>query len=551
MKMRKSSIIITKNNNIHRLYSKTNNMIVRTDQQGARFAFNIARLYFKHDLYEVMRWDKPKWIEKNVQKKYPKSSYEITSIPQHPKSILQINKNMNVLYYKPAIQNGSSYEDPRLFTYEYCIYCICYKRSLKDGHRVLIFPIDDPDTEIMLYYKHQKEIEKNWCPFEWKGRLLILYSIYPTLILECDLLTGICTEWKQSHRFSIFHNHLYYHLGTAPIFIGKRMFGMMHRRFEDDSYRNAFYELNPETLEPSWPSSWFSIDPHDSLIQYGCGINQINDKDHIELIFGINDMAISLHRLQTNELLQHLPPFSYDQFFSLPVFIISLKDSKRPAKDRVNEYFSNVIDIVGVDGRTLNINEWLYSLDIRFPINPHHTKGEIGCSASHIKIWQRIRDEQIPWTIIFEDDILFPKNWEQKLSKCLSIAFADSLTPYDLVYIGNQIDVNKTVSPVMTLDTFCTHAYMISLEGANKILSELLPYATSDNKYTGIIPIDCLLIQEMKSPNCRLHWTCFIDVEYIRSSHFSVSENAKNTGLVHQDPQFISTVSDKIPENRS
>lgn len=547
-----SENVIPENMNI--LFSKNNILMIYTNPERTRFGFNTARLYVHAHLYQVVRWDSPKWMENNLQGKYPKSILEIHSIPERSHSMLQISRDNEVLYYKPVVDDGTSYEDPRLFTYRDCVYCICYKRSEKDGHRVILFPIENPETEIVLYYKHHKTIEKNWCPFEWKQRLLILYSIYPTLILECNVSTGICREWKRSNRFapSSIADDFYYHLGTPPILIGKRMFGLMHRMFKKISYRNAFYELHPDTLEPSWPSSWFSIDPN-ILIQYGCGMRQRHAEGDIELVFGINDTAFSLLRLHPSELSRFLPPFSYDQFFSLPVFIISLKDSTRPAQDRVKKYFSN-IKMTGIDGRQLDREMWRHSVGIPFPVNPLRTKGEVGCAASHINIWEKIRRQQIPWSIIFEDDILFPDGWEQKLSECLSIAFPDSFNSYDLVYIGNQIDVEKVVSPVMKLDTFCTHAYMISLQGAHKIVSELLPHAkdkASDDKYTGVVPIDCFLIEEMKSPECRLNWTCFVDVQHIRSPAFSVSEDARNTGLVHQDPQFISTTSDKIPENLS
>lgn len=99
---------------------------------------------------------------------------------------------------------------------------------------------------------------------------------------------------------------------------------------------------------------------------------------------------------------------------------------------------------------------------------PHHGPGHKGCTLSHILLWKRIVEEELPFATIFEDDVLPHRDinhgighqwWEQ--------------TPKDaeIVYLGNMLQPPVEDTPVIKVGTHCTHAYVISLEGAKKCLA--------------------------------------------------------------------------------
>jgi GR25 family glycosyltransferase involved in LPS biosynthesis len=105
--------------------------------------------------------------------------------------------------------------------------------------------------------------------------------------------------------------------------------------------------------------------------------------------------------------------------------------------------------------------------------------GEIGCMTSHIKVWERIVAEGLERTLILEDDFL--GNGEMgKLD--------EPTVDFDMAYIGRW-KINKEVeeesvggSWVKPVASYCLHAYVVTLEGAKKLLN----YKIKQN----IIPAD-------------------------------------------------------------
>ena len=93
--------------------------------------------------------------------------------------------------------------------------------------------------------------------------------------------------------------------------------------------------------------------------------------------------------------------------------------------------------------------------------------GEIGCMVSHIHVWERIVAEGLKRTLILEDDFL--GNGE--------IGKLDEPTvDFDIAYLGRW-KINKKAeeasvggSWVTPTASYCTHAYVVTLEGAKKLL---------------------------------------------------------------------------------
>ena len=80
------------------------------------------------------------------------------------------------------------YEDPRVFTFRNKLWIITYFRGVnfpykslvntdKMGHNMMIFPLDQSEKPVLLYYDDMKSVEKNWMPFEYEDELYVVYSI--------------------------------------------------------------------------------------------------------------------------------------------------------------------------------------------------------------------------------------------------------------------------------------------------------------------------------------------------------------------------------------
>lgn len=57
----------------------------------------------------------------------------------------------------------------------------------------------------LLKYENMLSIEKNWVPFSAKGKLYLIYSSQPHLILEPDLTTGVCQKIANTQTQSMWH----------------------------------------------------------------------------------------------------------------------------------------------------------------------------------------------------------------------------------------------------------------------------------------------------------------------------------------------------------
>jgi hypothetical protein len=88
-----------------------------------------------------------------------------------------------------------------------------------------------------------------------------------------------------------------------------------------------------------------------------------------------------------------------------------------------------------------------------------------------LRLWRRVVDQALPYLLIFEDDVLprpdvtslGPTYWE------------DTPRDLDFIYLGNQMTVEPDFRDqrVVRALSWCTHAYIITLEGARRALALL------------------------------------------------------------------------------
>lgn len=207
------------------------------------------------------------------------------------------------------------------------------------------------------------------------------------------------------------------------------------------------------------------------------------------------------------------------------------------SKERISQAgFTNVHRFRGVDAELDDLPEaWSKHGSPKF--DPTDTefvqyKGKQGCALSHYGIWKDMMDNNVPFAIVFEDDVEFHCSWAE-----LGKAYWES-TPrdFDILYMGSQIEA-ETDANITVLPVFCTHAYMITLKGA-RIL-----YNLCVNRPGGTSTIDCIIINHMNEAfmsNGRIMpfkwyvWNASMFPDSAKTKEGSKWAK-RNAGLVYQD----------------
>jgi hypothetical protein len=159
-----------------------------------------------------------------------------------------------------------------------------------------------------------------------------------------------------------------------------------------------------------------------------------------------------------------------------------------------------------------------------FPNN----KGKQACALGHYHIWNLIIANNYKYAYVFEDDVTFHMAWQQSTN-----AFWEE-TPkdFDIVYMGSSFDVRSREKVIQT-PVFCTHAMIVSLEGARKALDICL------KDPQGTWTIDGMLRCNMESQRPTLNWYVWNGHALPRDPGAFTSpmwqHNMKNQGLVFQD----------------
>lgn len=152
-----------------------------------------------------------------------------------------------------------------------------------------------------------------------------------------------------------------------------------------------------------------------------------------------------------------------------------------------NAGFNNIEFFEGVDGFQADLEDISKKLGIRILDRIFIEKGSTGFTLSCILIWKKIIEENLPYLVVFEDDALphpafkdIAQTWFSKTDKDI-----------DLLYMGSQCDV-MTNEYVIEAPCFCTHAYVITNNGAKKLMN----YVYTESKIgSGVDKGDCLIIQ--------------------------------------------------------
>ena len=189
----------------------------------------------------------------------------------------------------------------------------------------------------------------------------------------------------------------------------------------------------------------------------------------------------------------------------------------------------SVIDDFNLELQPANLTHSIYF---------HRNNGAVGCYLSHLKVWQKILEEKIPYSLILEDDIDI-----DSLKACLdsNIIFQD----YDIVNLSQRIrwDNGRTLWDG-------AESYILSYRGAkklidttnfpkllNNIVPEVYPnikekdFIRWNNKPSIVAPVDKFMgycCEKSANDLIRLNYNLYPCISLTQESEVSYIKNAVN-----------------------
>ncbi|WP_391529492.1 glycosyltransferase family 25 protein [Photorhabdus akhurstii] len=162
------------------------------------------------------------------------------------------------------------------------------------------------------------------------------------------------------------------------------------------------------------------------------------------------------------------------------VFIINLKSNierKEAMRQQSNKIGLQVEFIEAVYGASMS-NEELTKVVYDYP-DCKLTKGEIGCSLSHLFIYEKMLRENIAHTLILEDDAILPNKIYNVISEIESMDDIKKPNVYLLNKVETYINNRKIKSNVLDIyqayEASGTHGYLINKTAAKELLEKLQP----------------------------------------------------------------------------
>lgn len=292
-------------------------------------------------------------------------------------------------------------------------------------------------------------------------------------------------------------------------------------------YQHYWMEIDVRDFSVTFVSSPFYI--FHLGVEFVSGIESI-DSNHVYLYYGVDDKMC----YKCVVTLQELRMMQWEAIKENGTcFIINMDRNAERYEQSVGRIkragFMNVERFAAVDAtRSEDLKrEWARHSNCKFGRDPSFivNKGEQGCNLSHMNCWLHIIEKRLPYAVIFEDDVLFHKDW-------LAIAksyFDATPKDFDILFMGSQIQ-GGSGDMIVSVPVYCTHAYIITLEGARKLYDFMITYSE------GMCVIDCMLRAGMCMKEPPFKWYAWNGMLYPDENrgvnpHWVI----RNTGLVYQD----------------
>jgi GR25 family glycosyltransferase involved in LPS biosynthesis len=221
-----------------------------------------------------------------------------------------------------------------------------------------------------------------------------------------------------------------------------------------------------------------------------------------------------------------------------PAFLINMDrqtDRLASASKRLNEVgFVDVRRWRAVDGRNDDLvsawkvhgspkfdqrDTWFCDLSLGHPYKQ-------GTLLSHLNLLKHIIDNNIMHAAIFEDDIVFHKDFNK-----LAVQYFDA-TPkdYDMCYMGHHCGCGIPYN-ILQVPVYCTHALLITYAGAKTLYNRMI------TDPVGVRAIDCQINDYMMQ--CYVKKVPFLTWYVWNSDAFPDDTARKHPDHVHKDMGLV------------
>ena len=119
------------------------------------------------------------------------------------------------------------------------------------------------------------------------------------------------------------------------------------------------------------------------------------------------------------------------------------------------------------DPTSLDVFRWIASTpdNLTEKFADYMNPGQRACAQSHFLIWQHVVSENLPYSLILEDDAMFDRQWLAKLS-ALDIGEGE----WDAIFLNVSEEISPPDKWTLVTDQYLTGGYVLSLEGAKRLL---------------------------------------------------------------------------------
>jgi tetratricopeptide (TPR) repeat protein len=194
-------------------------------------------------------------------------------------------------------------EDVRIMEFNNDIYFVGNSREVSpDNSPKMIlgnYSITEKNVKNMvrLYGYEDNKCQKNWSPFIYDNKLLLLYSFDPLVILEPDFETGECNVFKnenQKYNYSILRG------GSQGFYINDDLYFIAHEVIFDNG-RIYFHRFVKMTKDLNIEKVSYPFYFKDWGIEYVAGATYDKDNKKIIVSWGSNDKNAHLTSIDVNK----------------------------------------------------------------------------------------------------------------------------------------------------------------------------------------------------------------------------------------------------------
>ncbi len=125
--------------------------------------------------------------------------------------------------------------------------------------------------------------------------------------------------------------------------------------------------------------------------------------------------------------------------------------------------FINISRFEAIDGFTVHDDNFFPRMNIW-----SGSLAQKGCTASHLLVWEDfIKKSNAEYLFVCEDNML-PHS---EFSRLFPLYWHQTPRQFDIVMVGNQMGDIQSEKLIVSKPAYCMHAYIISREGAKKLLA--------------------------------------------------------------------------------